>query len=84
MTITLPIKQTPEGWLQFFNKITEKDMNQNFPSVEELLYPIHNELEQILLGVEAFVTYPIYWCSRMLGHCKVPMNISFIHRVEAR
>lgn len=68
----------------FFHHITKEDVIWNLPLVEEFFYTIYDELEQILLGAEAFFTYLIHQCSHMLGHCRVPMNVFFIPRVEAR
>lgn len=45
---------------------------------------IHDELELILFGAEAFVAYPVHRCSRMLGHYGIPTTVSFVPRVELR
>lgn len=84
MTILRSTKKSLNDLRKYFQDITDEDANWALPSVDKFLYPIHDELELILLGAEAFVAYPIHQCSGILGHFKISVNVSFILRIEMR
>lgn len=45
---------------------------------------IHNKIKLIILEDDVFAAYLVHHCSRMLGHYKILVVVSYIPRIEMR